>query len=195
MESEAGDDPFALFHVWLALAVELKLPEPNAMTLATVGPDGKPSARIVLLKGVDCGFTFFTNYTSRKARELGANPFAALVFFWDELERQVRIEGAVEKVSEAESDAYYDVRPLGSKLGAWASEQSGVIPNRAFLEMQHAELVAKYPDGNVPRPPHWGGYRVIPEVFEFWHGRPSRLHDRLRYVKEGIGWRRERLAP
>ncbi len=194
-EVEAGDDPLALFKVWLSLAVELKLPEPNAMTLATVGADGKPSARIVLLKNLDDGFTFFTNYSSRKGRELDANPHAAVVFLWDELERQVRVEGVATKVSDAESDAYFATRPQGSKLGAWASEQSGVIPDREHLEREQAALLAKYPDGNVPRPPLWGGYRVIPQVMEFWHGRRSRLHDRLRYTRFGEGWKRERLAP
>jgi len=195
VEADAGDDPLALFRRWFDLAVELKLPEPNAMTLATVGADGKPAARIVLLKNLDHGFTFFTNYSSRKGRELDANPHSALVFLWDELERQVRIEGVAQRVSEAESDAYFETRPLGSKLGAWASEQSGVIAGREVLEREHAALVAQYPEGAVPRPPLWGGYRVVPEVMEFWQGRRSRLHDRLRYVKTGDGWTRERLAP
>jgi pyridoxamine 5'-phosphate oxidase len=194
-ETEAGDDPFALFRRWYDLAITMDLPEPNAMTLATISADGKPSARIVLLKGLDHGFTFFTNYQSRKGRELAAHPLAALVFFWHALERQVRIEGRVEKVTDQESDDYYRIRPLGSRLGAWASEQSGVIADRSILEKQHAELMAKYPDSNVPRPPHWGGYRVLPEVMEFWQGRPNRLHDRLRYTKTATAWRRERLAP
>jgi pyridoxamine 5'-phosphate oxidase len=194
-ESDAGDDPFALFHRWFELALQLDLPDLNAMTLATCAPDGKPSARIVLLKGLDRGFTFFTNYQGRKARELTVNPNAALVFWWHALERQVRVEGVVEKTTAQESDDYFVNRPLGSKLGAWASEQSGVIPNRGMLEKQHAELMEKYPDGDVPRPPHWGGYRLLPDAFEFWQGRPSRLHDRLRYTKIETGWRRERLAP
>ena len=189
-ETDAGDEPFALFCRWFETALAAKLPEPNAMALATIGPGGRPANRIVLLKGVDHGLTFFTNYTSRKARELNANPHAAVVFLWDELERQVRIEGIVEKVSERESDEYYRSRPLGSRLGAWASEQSEVIAGREVLERQQTELLAKYPDGNVPRPPHWGGYRLVPDTFEFWQGRPSRLHDRIRFQKLANGWRR-----
>jgi pyridoxamine 5'-phosphate oxidase len=196
-EADAGDDPFALFRRWFAAALEAGLPEPNAMTLATATPDGAPSARVVLLKALDDrGFTFFTNYDSRKSREMAANPRVALVFLWHPLERQVRVEGTVEQVTPGESDAYFAVRPLGSRLGAWASAQSAVIPDRAFLERQHAELLAKYPDGNVPRPPHWGGYRVLPTVIEFWQGRPSRLHDRIRFTRQPDGtWKKERLAP
>ncbi len=194
-EADAGYEPFALFRRWFETALTAKLPEPNAMALATVGPDGRPANRIVLLKGIDHGLTFFTNYTSRKARELTANPYAAVVFLWDELERQVRIEGLIEKVTEQESDDYYHSRPLGSRLGAWASEQSEVITGREVLERQQAELLAKYPDGTVPRPPHWGGYRLLPDTFEFWQGRPSRLHDRLRFRKRSDGWHRERLSP
>jgi pyridoxamine 5'-phosphate oxidase len=152
---------------------------------------------VVLLKGLDeRGFTFFTNFDSRKGRELAVNPRTAMVFLWQQLERQVRVEGTVETVSAAESDAYYAVRPLGSRLGAWASPQSAVIPGREFLEAQHAELTARYPDGVVPRPPHWGGYRVLPRVIEFWQGRPSRLHDRIRFTRDESGvWVRDRLAP
>lgn len=194
-EADAGDDPLALFRRWFESALSAMLPEPNAMALATVAPDGRPANRIVLLKGIDHGLTFFTNYTSRKARELSVNPLAAVVFLWDELERQVRIEGRVEKVTDKESDDYYHSRPLGSRLGAWASEQSEVIAGREILERQQAELLAKYPDGNIPRPPHWGGYRLIPDTFEFWQGRPSRLHDRIRYRKRESSWLRERLSP
>ena len=194
-EDDAGDDPFELFLHWFDDAVTAGLHEPNAMTLATATPDGKPSARVVLLKGFDDrGFTFFTNYDSRKGRELERNPNAALVFLWHELERQVRIEGPVAISSPAESDEYYAVRPLGSRLGAWASPQSAVIAGREILEEQQRELMAKHADGNVPRPPHWGGYRVEPVAIEFWQGRPSRLHDRIRFRKDEKSWHRERLG-
>lgn len=195
-EADAGDDPIALFRRWFNQAVLAELPEPNAVTLATATPAGRPSARVVLLKEFgEHGFTFFSNYHSRKGAELAANPFAGLVFFWHGLERQVRIEGRVGTVTPAESDEYFVTRPLGSRLGAWASEQSTVIPDRAFLEKQHAELMAKYAEGNVPRPPHWGGYRVVPDTIEFWQGRPSRLHDRLLFTRNTGGWKRERLSP
>jgi len=196
-EADAGDDPFALFRRWFDEALAAGLHEPNAFTLATCTPDGVPSARLVLLKALDArGFTFFTNYDSRKGRELAANPRVALVFPWHPLERQARVEGTVEIVTPAESDAYFVTRPLGSRLGAWASAQSDVIPGREFLEKQHAALMAKYPDGNVPRPPNWGGYRVLPMLFEFWQGRPSRLHDRIVFTRRADGsWARSRLSP
>jgi pyridoxamine 5'-phosphate oxidase len=195
-EADAGDDPFALFHRWLEQAILAELSDPNAMILATATPEGAPSARAVLLKALDArGFTFFTNYDSRKGREMEANPRVALVFLWHQLERQVRVEGTVEVVSATESDDYYANRPLGSRLGAWASPQSAVIASREVLEQRHAELMAKYPDGNPPRPPNWGGYRVLPEVIEFWQGRPSRLHDRIRFTRTSGRWQRERLAP
>jgi len=195
-ESDAGDDPFALFDKWLGDAIGAELTDPNAMILATCTPDGIPSARAVLLKALDDrGFTFFTNYDSRKGREMSANPRVALVFLWHQLERQIRVEGTVEIVTAAESDDYFAHRPLGSRLGAWASPQSAVIPDRAFLESRHAELMAKYPDGNPPRPANWGGYRVLPTLIEFWQGRPSRLHDRILFTRTRTGWKRERLAP
>lgn len=195
-EDVAGDDPFELFLQWFDEAVTAGLHEPNAMTLATATPDGKPSARVILLKGLDAtGFTFFTNYNSRKGNEIEQNPHAALVFLWHELERQVRVEGSVVVSSAAESDEYYAVRPLGSRLGAWASPQSAVIAGREVLEQQQQELMAKHADGIVPRPPHWGGYRVVPAAIEFWQGRPSRLHDRIRFRRSNKVWVRERLAP
>jgi pyridoxamine 5'-phosphate oxidase len=195
-EADAGDDPFALFRRWFDQVTAAGVHEPNAFVLSTVAADGGPSSRMVLLKALDArGFTFFTNYDSRKGRELAADPRAALLFPWHPLERQVRVEGTVEVVTAAESDDYFRNRPLGSRLGAWASPQSAVIPDRAFLERAHAELTAKHPDGVVPRPPNWGGYRVLPAAFEFWQGRPSRLHDRIRFARAGDGWVRDRLAP
>jgi pyridoxamine 5'-phosphate oxidase len=185
------------FGRWFGDARAAGLPEPEAMTLATTGPDGRPSARMVLLKGFDQrGFVFYTNYTSRKSRELAASPAAALVFWWPPpLQRQVRIEGLVERVSNEESEAYFRTRPLGSQLGAWASNQSEVIPGRDVLEKRLEELSARYADGEVPLPPFWGGFRLAPEVIELWQGRPNRLHDRLRYRRDGARWTIERLSP
>jgi pyridoxamine 5'-phosphate oxidase len=194
-ESASLPDPTAQFELWLQQAIDAKLPEPNAMTLATVGANGRPSSRIVLIKGVDArGIAWYTNYESRKGRELAAHPFAALQFHWVELERVVRIEGRVEKTTDAESDAYYATRPLDSRIGAWASPQSTVIESRAVLVANAAKVSARYLM-NPPRPPHWGGYRLVPDTFEFWQGRRSRLHDRLRYRLADGAWVRERLAP
>jgi pyridoxamine 5'-phosphate oxidase len=190
-------DPFEQFRRWLAEAQAAGLYEPLAMTLATANADGQPSARMVLLRGFDQrGFTFFTNYRSRKAGELAINPRAALVFWWGILERQVRIEGRIELVSADESDVYFASRPEGSRLGAWASPQSQVIPDREFLVRRMEEFTAQFPNGCVPRPPQWGGYRLVPENLEFWQGQPNRLHDRLRYRRASESqWLIERLAP
>jgi len=194
-ESDAASAPLEQFHRWFDEAVRARLPEPNAMTLATVGPDGRPSTRVVLVKDADArGLVWYTNYRSRKGRELEANPHAALQFHWVELERVVRIEGLVERVAPEESDAYYAVRPLDSRLGAWASPQSEVIPTRAVLVANAARAAAEH--GLHPRRPEWwGGYRLVPDAWEFWQGRRSRLHDRLRYRLVDGAWTRERLAP
>lgn len=195
-EHDADPHPFVMFQKWLDAAIAENLPEPNAMTLATAALDAKPSARVVLLRGLDeRGFVFFTNYAARKGKELEDNPFAALVFFWQPLHRQVRVEGRVERVSANESDTYFASRPRGSQLASAASPQSRVIPNREYLETRVQELETRYPD-RVLRPAQWGGYRVVPDVFEFWQGRENRMHDRLRYTR-GVNntWKIERLAP
>lgn len=195
-ENEVDPDPILQFRHWMAQALTAEVLEPNAMTLATASIDGKPSARIVLIKGVDQqGFTFFTNYLSTKGQQLADNPHAALLFYWSELERQVRITGHINILSEQESDAYYHSRPLDSRLGAWASEQSQIISNRECLVERMEQFAQRFGE-HPPRPPHWGGYRLIPEQIEFWQGRPSRLHDRICYQRmpEG-GWKIYRVAP
>jgi pyridoxamine 5'-phosphate oxidase len=195
-EDSVGTDPFRLFDDWYREAREAGLYLPESMTLATSSPDGAPSARLVLLKGHDeRGFVFFTNYESRKAVELETNPRAALVMHWPILQRQVRIEGTVEKTSEQDSSAYFRTRPRGSRIGAWASPQSSVLQDREQLEQRVEEFEARYPGDEVPLPPYWGGYRLRPENIEFWQGRANRLHDRFRFTRAGAGWTVERLAP
>ena len=194
--ADVAETPVLQFDKWWKEAVSSSIDEVNAMTLATVNADGKPSARIVLLKGFDeSGFVFFTNYLSDKGKSISQHPYVSLVFFWKELERQVRIEGSCIQVSESESDEYFLSRPIGSRLGAWASPQSTVISSRSMLDQNLDEVTAKYANGIVPRPAHWGGYRVVPEMVEFWQGRPSRLHDRIRYRRGEHQWLIDRLAP
>jgi pyridoxamine 5'-phosphate oxidase len=196
LEREAEPDPLRQFDAWFDEAVRADLLEPNAMALATVDADGQPSVRIVLLKGYDArGLVFYTDYTSRKGRELEANPRAALCFWWGELERQVRIEGSVHRVSDEESDAYFASRPRESQLGAVASSQSEVIASREALERRLRKVTTRHQDQPIPRPPNWGGYRLVPSAIEFWQGRESRMHDRLRYRRSGRRWIIERLSP
>jgi len=195
-ETSVDADPIRQFETWFKQALDARLPEPNTMTLATVDARGYPSARILLIKGVDeRGFVFYTNYESRKGADLAVNPHASLLFYWIELERQVRVEGTVVKTGADESDAYFHSRPLGSRIGAWASEQSRPIESRALLETREKSFAERFGE-NPPRPPHWGGYRLVPETIEFWQGRPSRLHDRILYTRQSTGaWRISRLSP
>lgn len=196
--TDLAADPLVQFAQWFAFANEVGVHEPDAMVVSTVGPDGMPSSRHVLLKGVDHGFVFFTNYTSQKGRELETHPMAAICFPWNLLSRQVRVEGTVERVTEAESDEYFASRPRDSQTGAWASHQSQAIDDRGVLESRWAEAAARFEGVEVPRPPHWGGFRVVPRRIEFWQGKPSRLHDRFRYTADDAadgGWRVDRLSP
>jgi len=194
--SNIADNPLIQFKVWFQEAITASTIETNAMTLSTINLSNKPSARVVLLKGIDHGFLFFTNYESDKGQELERHPFAALTFFWPELERQVRVEGRVEKVTEAESDEYFFSRPEPSQIGAWTSPQSHIIPNREYLERRLEEVEDKFKNEKITRPPHWGGYRLVPQSVEFWQGRPSRLHDRLKFhIDETGNWQINRLAP
>ena len=195
--ADLHSDPLHQFGAWFAAALAAEIRDVNAMSLATATPDGKPSVRIVLLKGFDeHGFAFFTNYDSAKARDLEGNPQAALLLYWPQLERQVRISGAVEKTSREDSAAYFHSRPTGSQLGAWDSKQSEVIDSRQILDARWSEMTERFENGEIPLPPHWGGYRVKPDLFEFWQGRPNRLHDRFRYSRQADGtWLIDRLAP
>lgn len=195
-KNDVNENPILQFGKWFKEAIDAKVNEPNAMTLATATAEGKPSARILLLRNFDeNGFVFYTNYTSRKGGEILKNPYASLLFFWPELERQVRVEGRLTKQSAEESDKYFNTRPRESKLGAWTSEQSRVVASRKALDEEYEKMSQKYPGENVPRPIYWGGYILNPTSIEFWQGRPSRLHDRLLYTKENNSWKIERLAP
>ncbi|MDG1278694.1 MAG: pyridoxamine 5'-phosphate oxidase [Algoriphagus sp.] len=193
--SNINKNPFEQFHIWLQEAIKSEALEVNAMTLSTLGLDGFPNGRIVLLKGIDSGFVFFTNYESQKGKELENSPKASLTFFWPELERQVRVNGFVEKISNEESDEYFFSRPLGSQIGAWASPQSKKIPSRELLEQMKLDVEKEFSNKPIQRPPHWGGFRLIPNKIEFWQGRPSRLHDRLIFELNNESWEISRLAP
>lgn len=195
-EEHVARDPFEQFRLWMDEAIAAEIPEPTAMCLSTADTEGRPSSRMVLLKGFDKeGFVFYTNYNSHKGRELAENPYVAITFFWPELERQIRISGRTSKVSAEESDEYFKSRPFTSRLGAWASEQSQPINSKTVVMTRAAKLALKYATGNVPRPPHWGGYRVVPHEIEFWQGRPSRLHDRIVYKNIDAEWKISRLSP
>ncbi len=193
---QLDEDPFRQFGIWFSQAHEAGIAEPNAMVLSTSTPQGLPSSRVVLLKDVnDQGFSFYTNFKSRKGNEIDTNPHVSLLFLWLPLERQVRIEGVTHRISDAEADAYFRSRPEGSRLGAWASEQSSIIPGREVLDKRLNHFRQTWPDGNIPRPEHWGGYRVVPQRFEFWQGRDNRLHDRFLYSRNEGNWQVDRLAP
>lgn len=195
-EEDADRDPFRQFEIWFHQALSARMVEPNAMTLATVDATGQPNARAVLLKGFDRnGFVFFTNYQSRKGQEIDGNPKVCLMFYWAELERQARIAGIALRIPEAESEAYFASRPMGHQLGAWVSNQSSIIASRETLEESLASVAKRFDPGPVPRPPHWGGFRVVPSAFEFWQGRPNRLHDRLEYIQTAGAWSMRRLSP